>query len=136
MMFQRVRIVKKPLKAHRCEYCGSMIPPGVSHLQNSGVWDGQFYSVRGHHDCAALWAEAFGDYGDWQDGMPHDLCEAIEPDERRATVQAAYDRYRGKYPHVICRLELRWQRGDIAAHDRYRARGLEPDTEDHPEVYG
>jgi len=134
--FKARRIVKRPTKAHRCDHCGHMIPPGVPHIAESGVWDGEFYTMRAHQDCADLWAEAFNTYGDYSDGMPHDLMECIEPDESRDLVQAAYDHYRGRYPHAICRLEYRWQKVDIAHAKRYRARGLEPDPEDCPEVYG
>lgn len=131
MTFQTVVTVHRPRRAHRCAHCLSMIPAGVSHRKETGFWDGHFYSSRMHHDCAALWAEAFDTYGDPWDGMAHDLLEVIEGDE-----QAAYDHFRGHYPHVICRLELRWQRGDIAAAERLRALGVEPDPEDYPEVYG
>lgn len=134
--FSHRRTVAKPTKAHRCEHCGHMIPPGVSHLAKSGVWDGDFYTFRAHLDCNELWSEAFDTYGDYSDGMPLDLAEAIEPDERRSIVQEAYDHYRGRYPHVICRLEYRWQKGDLAGRARFLAHGLEPDPEDYPEVYG
>lgn len=134
--FRATRTVANPKKSHKCCHCGHMIPPGMSHLSESGVWEGEFYTERAHHDCAALWAEAFKTYGDYEDGMPHDLVEAIEPDESRALVQEAYDHYRGRYPNVICRLEYRWQKGDLATRDRYAARGLTPDPEDCPEVYG
>lgn len=133
--FQNRRTVKNPRKPHRCAHCASTIPAGVSHVQEAGFWDGDFYTMRAHHDCAALWAELYTDYGDPWEGMAHDICEAIG-DEGRGFVQDVYDSYRGHYPHVICRLELRWQRGDIRGRDRYRALGLEPDPEDYPEVYG
>lgn len=136
MTFRTTTHVKAGRKAHRCDYCGSMIPAGWPSIKTAQVWEGDFYQHRGHIDCEALWREAFDVYGDYSDGMDIDLCEAIEGDEDREIVQAAYDFYRGRYPHVICRLELRWQRGDIAGRDRYRAFGLEPTTEDYPEVYG
>ena len=135
MTFRTETIVKRGRKAHRCDYCGSMIPAGSPSVRVVGRWQGDFYEVRGHLDCSALWSEAYGVYGDPDDGMPIDLGEAIEGDESRDLVQAAYDHYRGHYPHVICRLELRWQRGDIAGRERYRALGIEPDPEDCPEVY-
>lgn len=134
--FQNTHTVQRPRKSHRCAHCGSTIPAGVSHLVNSGIWEGQFYSDRLHHDCAALWTELFRTYGDWDDGMPMDLAEVIGQDETRDFVQQEMDAWRGQYPHVICRLELRWQRGDIKHRDRYLAKGLEPDPEDYPEVYG
>ena len=136
MTFENTRTIRNPRKPHRCEHCGSMIPKGVSHLMKSGVWEGEFYTIRAHHDCAALWSEAFQIYGDCNDGMVGDLLEAIEPDESRELVQAALDSYRGRYPHVICRLELRWQRSDIRGRERYRANGIEPDPEYYPDTYG
>lgn len=134
--FQLTREVKNSRKPHRCEHCGHMIPSKTPHLYESGVWDGEFYTFRAHHDCRALWLEAFDTYGNWSDGMDYDLCEAIEPDESRELVQVAFDHYRGRYPHVICRLEYRWQKGDLAGRERYLSRGLEPDPEDYPELYG
>jgi hypothetical protein len=136
MTFHSKRFIKNPRKAHRCVHCSAMIPAGTPHLEESGIWEGEFFHHRMHTDCAALWSEAFADYGDWDDGMALDLAEAIEADETRDLVQAAYDHYRGRFPHVICRLELRWQRGDINGADRLRALGITPDPEDYPEVYG
>jgi hypothetical protein len=131
-----LRTIQRPRKSHRCAHCGHMIPPGVSHREESLFWDGESHSFRAHHDCAALWSEAFEIYGDYTQGMDLDLCEAIEPDESRALTQAAYDRFRGHYPHAICRLEYRWQMGDLAGQARYAARGLVADPEEYPEVYG
>lgn len=131
------RNIRRTRVPHRCDHCGTIIPPGSAAIKWADIWDGDFYHGYVHHDCRALWLEAFDTYCDPEERvMPHDLVEAIEPDETRAITQAAYDSYRGRYPHVICRLELRWQRGDIKARDRYRALGLEPDPEDYPEVYG
>lgn len=81
---------------HPSDYGDGMIPAGASHLMESGVWEGEFYTIRAHHDCAALWSEAFHIWGDYQDGMPHDLLECIEADESRDLVQAALDSYRGR----------------------------------------
>lgn len=136
MTFQNTHTIRNPRKSHRCAHCGSMIPAGLSHLMETGVWEGEFYTRRAHHDCAALWSEAFQIYGDWDDGMAEDLLECIEADESRELVQAALDSYRGRYPHVICRLELRWQLSDIRGRERYRSYGLQPDPEVYPEVYG
>lgn len=136
MTFQSARTIKNPRKPHRCDYCGSKIPKRVSHYKEAGVWEGDFYTIRGHHDCRALWLDVFSIYGDPYDGMPLDLCEVIAGDEGREIVQAEYNLWRGHYPHAICRLELRWQRGDIAGRERYCAAGLEPDPEDYPEVFG
>lgn len=138
MTFRTETHVKAGRKAHRCDYCGGMIPAGSPSMKIAGHWQSDFYQARGHLDCFALWNEAYDIYGDPEDGMPFDLCDAIAGDERREIVQAEYDHWRGHYPHVICRLELRWQRGDIAGRDRYRALGITLDAadEDYPEVYG
>lgn len=128
-------IVKVGRKPHRCEYCGGTITVGQSSVKIAGVHEGDFFAARGHLDCAALWSEAYRIYGD-DEGMPFDLIEAMDPDEAREIKQHTYDHYRGRYPHVICRLELRWQRGDLAQRDRYLQLGIEPDPEDCPEVYG
>lgn len=123
-------------KHHRCDHCRGWIAPGETYIREVGKWEGKRYAIKGHSDCRALWNEAFPTYGDPYDGMPHDLAEAIGGDESRETIEHEYNLWRGHYPHVICRLELRWQRGDVAARDRWRAAGLEPDPEDYPEIYG
>lgn len=136
MTFRTETIIKKNARPHRCDYCGSTIPAGAPSIKIAGHWDGSFYTARGHIDCVQMWNEAYETYSDDYEGMPFNLFEAIEPDESRAIVEAAYNHFRGRYPHVICRLELRWQRSDLADRDRYLKAGLEPDPEDYPEVYG
>lgn len=115
-------------KHRRCDYCRSYIAPGQFYVKIAGKWQGDFYAASGHIDCKALWDEAFPIHADDWEGMPFDLCEALDGDEDREIKQATFDHYRGRYPHVIVRLELRWQLGDIAEAERYRARGLEPDV--------
>ena len=136
MTFHSEKTIRKSRKPHRCEYCGGTIPKGSTCMKEAGVWEGSFYTIYGHQDCRDLWLEVFLIYGDPYDGMASDLGEVIGGDEPREIVQAEYDHYRGHYPHVICRLELRWQRGDIRQRDRYTALGYEIDPEDCPEVYG
>ena len=136
MTFRTETIIKSGRTSHICDYCGGTIPAGSRSQKIAGRWDGDFYSARGHLDCNALWNEVYHIYADDYEGMQFDLMEAMDADEDREIKQATYDLYRGRYPHVICRLELRWQRGDISTADRYRSLGLEPEPEDCPEVYG
>lgn len=136
MNFQTETTTRKTRKPHHCDYCGSTIPQGSACIKEAGVWEGSFYTCYGHQDCRALWLEVFSIYGDPYGGMAWDLGEVIGGDESREIVQAEYNHYRGHYPHVVCRLELRWQRGDITYRDRCAARGYEVDLEDCPEVYG
>lgn len=135
MTFHAETIIRKTRKPHRCEHCQSTIPAGSACWKEAGVWEGDFYAGYSHLDCIALWRDLFPVYGDPYDGMALDLGEVIGGDESREVVQDEYDQWRGHYPHVICRLELRWQRGDIKQRDRYMALGLEVDPEDCPEVY-
>ena len=136
MTFQAETIIRQTRTPHRCKYCLSTIPAGSTCQKEVGVWEGDFYAGYGHLDCRALWRDLFTIYSDPYDGMAWDLCEVIGGDESREIVQAEYDHYRGRYPHVICRLELRWQRRDIKKRDRYMALGCEVDIKDCPEVYG
>lgn len=136
MTFSTKTTVRSGRKSHRCDYCGNTIPAGWPIVKIAGVYEGDFHSARGHIDCNALWNEAYPFGGYWGDAYPFDLCEVLAADETREIVQAEYDLWRGQYPHVICRLELRWQRGDMAGQDRARVRGKEPDYEDYPEIYG
>lgn len=136
MTFLTETIIRRGRKPHCCDHCAGTIPAGDPSKKIAGHWDGHFYTARAHLDCATLWSEVYPIYGDDREGMPLDLMEAMDGDEAREIKQATYDHYRGHYPHVICRLELRWQRGDIKTRDRYRDLGFEPDPEDCPEVYG
>jgi hypothetical protein len=106
MTFRCEKTVARPRKEHRCDYCSGSIPAGQSHVSIAGHWDGEFYSARGHHDCIAMWNECYPIYADYGEGMAFALQEAIED---RDDLLA----WRGEYPHVICRIELGWQRSDI-----------------------
>ncbi|MBN8292861.1 hypothetical protein JI664_12875 [Rhodobacter sp. NTK016B] len=136
MSFQTYTAVKAGRKAHRCDYCGGTIPKGEPSRIESGIWDGDFYSHRGHLDCIEMWNLAFHDHGDPWDGMAIDLLEAIGDGASSDDLQHELDLYRGHFPHVVCRLELREQRGHIRWRDHCRGLGIEPDPEDCPEVYG
>jgi len=79
------------------------IPTGTMHHVQSGIQDGEPYRWRVHSDCADIYwemnggnfyyyeATCLGDFG---------LSEFIH--------------LRGKYPHVICRFELRDQLREVA----------------------
>ena len=136
MTFRTETTTKKCRKSHRCEYCGGTIPAGSPSINVAGHWDGDFYSARGHTDCVAMWNDAYKFYADEYEGMVFDLHEAIGDCIGGDEYQAELNGWRGKYPHVVCRLELRQQRGDIAYAARCRAAGFEPDPKDCPEIYG
>jgi len=106
MSFRTETIIHNPSKGHVCDYCSGWIPKGQSHMSIAGKWDGDFYAVRGHHDCIAMWNECYPIYADYGEGMPFSLQEAIEDREDLLA-------WRGEYPHVICRIELGWQKSDL-----------------------
>jgi len=121
--FQTKTIIHRPRVDHICEYCGGVIPKAQSHVYFAGKWNGEFYTARGHHDCIAMWNECYPIYADFCEGMPFSLQEAI--DDRDELLL-----WRGQYPHVICRIELGWQKSDIKLTHRIlteRSLRLDPD---------
>lgn len=134
--FRRETRVLRGRKSHRCSYCSGTIPAGDPSVVVAQRWDGSFFADRGHVDCVELWNEAYADHSDVYEGMPIDLAEALGGDEGREVLQSEYDAYRGLYPHVVCRLELRLQMEDSRYRDRCSSLGIVPDPEDCPEIYG
>lgn len=118
------RMARKHL---RCDYCKGWISPGTSYTKRSGKWGGEFFSALAHQDCFAMWNDAYSVYGDPYDGMPFDLYEAICGDEGREQQIAELNHWRGNYPHVVCRIELRMQISDQREIERQRAAGFEPE---------
>jgi hypothetical protein len=102
-------------KPHRYYYCGEMIAKGERHNANACREDGAVYTIRSHTDCHAAALEYISEgYGpDYEDGVPP-LYEMIENGDG----QYDLDRMRGHWPHVVCRIELAWQRAEIAAQKR------------------
>lgn len=116
-------------KHHRCDFCHGWIAPGGQYQRKAGKWDGDFYTAKAHLDCADLWAEAYPIYADYGEGMPFDLYEAICGDEARETALEEIGRWRGRYPHVVCRIELRLQLSDQRMIERHRAAGFSPELD-------
>jgi len=119
-------------KHHRCYHCAGWIVPGERYRRFCGKMD-HIYTLRTHLDCDALADEYDVDCGlvaeRGYEGQPP-LMESFG-DGDFADLCAAY---RGRYPHVITRLELVEQRGDIRYAEMCRARGFEP--EEDAAIYG
>lgn len=79
-------------KSHRCEICGTEIPSRTKYLKSWGVFDGRWWEAKAHHDCADM--HAHHNRGRSED----DQCDDYYLDE-----------YRGRWPHAVCRIELRQQ---------------------------
>ena len=106
MTFQSLTRVCKSRKQHRCSYCGGSIAAGSMYYKIAGKCDGDFTFARGHQDCCAMWEEA---YSIWRrDGELMDFRLQEACDDTDALLM-----WRGKYPHVICRIELGWQKADL-----------------------
>jgi len=128
--------VARARKPHRCDYCGMTIPKGAAAVKEAGVWDGDFYSAIGHEDCVAFWNEAYTTYADRDGMMAWDLLEAIGGEESDDFFLAEIAPWRGRFPHVVTRLEWRIQKSEIRYADRCRAHGFEPSPEDYEPVFG
>ena len=125
--------IKKTRKAHRCAFCGTTIAQGSPAIRWSGKWDGDFFSEIGHPDCVAMWTAAYADWGDPWDGMPYDLVEAVLDGATDAEAADTLNHYRGRFPHPVCRIELRLLQSELRAIADMRKLGF--DREDAPEIY-
>lgn len=135
MTFQTETKVKSTRKTHRCALCGTDIAAGSAAIRRSGIWEGDFFSEIGHPDCVAMWNEAFDDFGDTHEGMPYDLVEAMLDGATDAETRDTLNAFRGKFPHPVCRIELRLLKSDLRRVERLRACGYEPDDDEVPEIY-
>lgn len=87
-------------KPHRCENCRHIIPPGVRYLRQFCVDGGDSWTWITHQDCheAALF-QFKEDGGGWGD----DLSPLYEYESLTGYFP---DWLRGRWPHVVCRLEF------------------------------
>ena len=96
-------------KQHRCWNCGGTIAPGTTYVQHACVNDGQAYRLKMHVDCEKAAQIFYADnVWDFPDGWPPmlDYLQEESRDERKHF----FDRLRGHFPHVVCRLEFRLDR--------------------------
>ncbi|WP_288927331.1 hypothetical protein [uncultured Maritimibacter sp.] len=90
-------------KDHVCVECGRTIPKGECYLRQANTDGSQVWTYKAHVDCAEFSVayrtsnKLWDDY-DW---MP--LWELIDFEDDLSV-------WRGRYPHAVCRLELRWQK--------------------------
>ena len=60
-------------KRHICDICIRAIPKGesyVNEVSKSPDWD--FFTVKMHHDCEAIFWAAYANYGDPWDGLAYE----------------------------------------------------------------
>jgi len=89
-------------KKHRCDNCHGPIPPGTTYSYGYFKDGGDHWSFRSHLDCKAM-AEA--DFA----MMPNDYWEGIPALVDNDGLLEELDSWRGRFPHVVCRIELHEQ---------------------------
>ena len=109
-------------KSHQCYDCYRAIPKGVSHDFATFKYD-DIYTLRWHDDCkkaSEYYMEFHGlRFNDFDDGIPP-LADMINDMGER---DIDHSMLRGKFPHVVCRLELSDQLADFRAEKRWRKDG-------------
>lgn len=88
---------------HRCVDCGGWIAPGEIYRLSKVQNDGTVYPWKQHLDCAAMSAEVVSL------GWAPDYCDGIPPLREDEGVMEELDLWRGRYPHVVCRIEMQQQ---------------------------
>lgn len=90
-------------KRHQCFECYRDIPPGTRYGYQTNKYD-HVYTLCWHLDCAAMAEEwrAISDHYYDEEGYPPLRDELQDSGE----YEAELERWRGEYPHVVCRMEL------------------------------
>lgn len=90
-------------KPHHCEECGRTIPKGASYIYQTNTDGGNVWAYKAHIDCSNLSIKYRSLNRLWNDDwMPLYEHVNFEPE--------ILDRWRGLYPHAICRFELTEQK--------------------------
>lgn len=110
-------------KPHQCFDCYRTIPAGHEHRFSTCKYD-HVYTLRMHLDCTAaseFYRKKVG-LSDWDfdDGIPP-LADIISDGGEFA---ADCDMLRGRFPHVVARLELTEQLAEIRLQNRLRERAI------------
>ena len=94
---------RKAKKRHQCYHCGRDIAPGETYGFQTNKYD-YVYTIAWHLDCEELAAECrllsehtYDDEG-WQ-GLRDEWCDSGE-------YLNECNAWRGRYPHVVARMEL------------------------------
>lgn len=95
---------RKARKHHQCFECYRMIAPGERYGYQSNVYDGRPYSLRWHIDCGECGSEyrALTGHNYDEEGYPPLRDEWVESGE----YEIECNLWRGKFPHVVARMEL------------------------------
>jgi hypothetical protein len=99
---------RKARKAHQCFDCYRTIPKGEVYDFQTCKYD-HVYTIRQHKDCRAAseFYRKFMGFASWDfdDGIPP-LADMISDG---GEFESDMELLRGRFPHVVCRLELNQQ---------------------------
>lgn len=109
-------------KSHQCFHCYQTIPKGEVHDVFTGK-DDTIYTIRSHLDCQYMSHERCGliGWGNYWDGVPPLLDDIQDGGE----FALECSQWRGKFPHVVCRLELGEQLAEIRWQEKLAGRFTE-----------
>lgn len=93
-------------KAHHCDYCCQKIDPGVRYVKIAGVWEGDFYTLKGHVDCLGLWLELYDTWAS-DEGMNSDIAEVFSDAGDIPAAKESMDAARAMFPEAVARIEAR-----------------------------
>jgi len=93
---------RKARKHHTCYECYRAIAPNETYGYQNNVYDGSVYTIKWHIDCSEMGSEYRKEYSYYDDEFPPLRDDMVESDEYRDLCNL----WRGKYPHVIARMEL------------------------------
>lgn len=126
---------RKARKPHQCFDCYRTIPVGEVHAFQTCKYD-HVYTIRQHTDCF----EASEHYRTTAGISPWDYDEGIPPLKDIIIDGGEFEldmaRLRGRFPHVVCRLEISEQLAQVQQADRLLADGHQIHPDDFPPIYG
>lgn len=102
--------VRVARKKHQCFDCYRPIYPGEEYYHATCTYEGQIYSIKQHTDCRAAseFYRKFIEFDVWSfdmDGIPP-LADMISDG---GEFVSDMDLLRGRFPHVVARMEYRDQ---------------------------
>lgn len=96
---------RKARKPRQCFDCYREIPIGATYAFQNNIYDGRFYTLFQHVDCAACARKYQMDCGHHY--YDDDGCPPLRDDWLNSgAYEENCDAYRGFFPHVVARMEL------------------------------
>lgn len=112
-------------KPHICDACYRAIPAGVEYYRSFGVHEGDTYTFKAHADCVRSSNDFAAEVcriggADYSEDVSSQLVYELE-NLALPHVQQVLDALRGRWPHVVCRLEYTFRANLARLHDHETA---------------